>query len=367
MSNFLVVNFSRSPAYVQHEAGLFQYYALLSSDHKRTKGFRVRKIADFFPLILNCHISNSVVILLSPSWKNILALMICSLYSSRTFFWIHEPSPTAFFVTRSASPSLLYFLKVLVLSYLYNPICALLSYGIIYSSESAYYLIVNNFLGVISRLLKKTLLYIPLIYSIRLSKFIGMQKSDSIAICGTLNPDKGIMGFPSFFKANPTRFFSILVSSHTYSRNSHILDSVKSMLNVNVVIKNDLSDDTIYEHISSHRYILLDYTSTTQSGILPLAEAFSTIPLISNIPSFKIELFYSSSAVLVLDNSKSLHGLDSIDLQSPALRSFHMHFVSGQMLSIINLGNLLGAPAQSIAKACTTLSKLYSTSPKSLI
>lgn len=305
---FLIWSPSSSPAFCQHKKGITNL--LRPKVHKGLlEIFDPPSLSIFFKFIVANRSKSISILMLSPGLSNIVVSIACKLLGFRCFFYLHEPFPVSFRF-HSPVPSIRRLLISIFVSYFYNPICLLFSYGVVFPSLAADFISQSNGLVIIRFLFGVNSYCMPLVYPDALVLYANSEKLNQVAVVGSLNLDKGLDVLIRIALRNPSLNFSIL-SSLDSSGLAHYGHQLKAMANVELILHNSVSDDMIYKHIACSRYVFLGYKHITQSGILPIALGLSTVPILSDIPSHRINCFtYASSCAFIDLNTYEIRGLD---------------------------------------------------------
>ena len=293
---FLIYSASVAPNHEQYISGILDNCKKIIGN----KSVEARRLRNPFSLFMSSKFETKVLIY-SPSLLNILVLFLAKLKGVSSFYWMHEPYPLSFIISRSNySPK--EFLKAFLLSYLYNPIMVILSSEIIFSSFTAKYSFESNFNGVIGNLLNIKYRFIPLPIKEEVFKFKCDKKENSIFVLNSNNTDKTIYSLLEIAESNPKLNFKILSRKDVYQNTikNHSLRKLLYLKNVFFDLKENLSDSDIYEAISKSRFILLSYKNISQSGFLPIAFATGTIPIITNILGLRDNCYEVKEFVVTL-------------------------------------------------------------------
>jgi len=333
--NIFLLSLSSSAAFPQHVAGIEEKLWFIRNCAKHYRQFHVHRVSSLFVLGTNSR-KDDLLIVVSPSPLSILFCFVARIRGVKVYHWLHEPAPLQFLAKDGLFLKGRKLLKTIILAYLYNPSIVLVSNALILSSAYSRVALSSSLLGLLVNLFDVDLCFCPLPYPCEvLSQYCSVKKYPNVAICGSLNEDKGVDLLIKLLQRERSVPVSVLCTKAAYHSNP-ALNLLKEYPNVAIRALDSVSDSEIYEHISSASAVFLGYSAITQSGILPLALCFGTIPIVNCLPSFALEFWDYPDLVSVMPACpEDARGFlaNSLSCAFNPVRS-KIYFISGQLRAL---------------------------------
>lgn len=298
MRKLLIVNIAKSPGLYQHILGfdeVLKYISEGSCGLFRDQMIRVNSMFDIFYHGRN----RDSLFIFAPHYLTPFYAFFARIRGIQVFHWLHEPTPLQFLASNLDNHSKWSILKILFLSLIYNPLSILLATDVVVCSKYAVSSLQCSLLGFFVACLRRPVHLCSLPYPSSLAQYSSRINSKGIAVCGSLNSDKGIDLLFGISERLPSLPINILCTSSALKSNS-FLKRLSDFPSVNLYCKDVVSDDDIYSHISENSHIFLGYKAITQSGLLPIALAVGTVPIVSRLPAFALEFWDKPNLVFIL-------------------------------------------------------------------
>lgn len=363
MRRMLILNLAKSPGLKQHIQGLDEAITYIVQSTCCSANESLIKISDISNVLRLGRAGDSLLIF-APHFLSPLYALVARLRGIHVFHWLHEPAPLQFLASNLTNHSYVSRLKILFLACFYNPLSIAIATDVVLCSKYALSSLQCSLLGLFVAWARKPVHFCPLPYPTSLAFYSHPSKKKGIAVCGSLNTDKGADLLLHIVEKGFSLPINILCTSSAY-RSNIFIRRLSEFPSVQLFCKETVDDHDIYSHISEASHVFLGYKAITQSGLLPIALAVGTEPVVTHLPSFACEFWNNPSLISVLPESieKAAVWLGTISHNPAYGDSSIPYFLDGQVRVIEFLSNSLGfevSVADRIALAYRNkLSSLY--------
>jgi hypothetical protein len=350
----LVLSLTSSPGLQQYIVGLRDCLEYINKANSTCCTAELFYVSDLRSLLSRGR-KGDVLIIFAPHPLSPVFAGLARLCGMKVLHWLHEPNPIIFLSSNLQNHSLASAIKIFFLSYVYNPLSLALASSVVISSKYAISSLGGTLVGVYVAWSKKPLLFCPLPYPLSLSKHCHQSKFFSLAVCGSLNTDKGVDLLIELAKGGLGMPISILCTTAAYNSNPFI-SSLSLCESVQVTCLDRVNDFDIYRHVATATHVFIGYKAVTQSGILPIAHALGTIPVVTRLPSFAFEFWDNPSLISVLPDREDLRAawMNNLTYDTERSKVSIQYFVEGQVKVLLFLCHVCGISsllAESIANS----------------
>lgn len=327
----LILNISNSPGQYQHFLGFDEALLYINEATGVAAHDGLIRISAPLDIFRSARTGDSLFIF-APHLLTPFYALLARLRGIHVFHWLHEPAPLQFLASNLANHSKWSRLKILFLSLFYNPLSALLASHVVICSRYAISSLQCSLLGLFLALTCKPVHLCPLPYPSKLSSYSRRVKRKGLAVCGSLNTDKGADLLLRIAEWDPSLPINILCTSAAFKSNIS-LRRLAGFPSIHVSCKEIVDDSDIYSHISENSHIFLGYKAITQSGLLPIALALGTVPVVTRLPAFTLEFWDNPSLICVLPDriDRAAEYLDSLNCVHGYDDESIPYFLDGQM------------------------------------